>query len=142
MTELGEQARLTPPETLGIRHIALKVRDLFRAESFYTSVLGYRVEWRPDAENVYLTRDRDNLALHQEAAASASAPETTLDHFGIALKAPEDVDAWAEHIKRAGITLQKEPKTHRDGARSFYVNDPEGNTIQFIHHPPIADAAR
>ncbi len=123
-----------PPPTLGIRHVALKVKDLGRAEAFYSGILGYRVEWRPDADNVYLTRDADNLALH----VGESGPGGALDHFGIMLKKPEDVDAWAGYLKGRGVSLKKEPKTHRDGARSFYVNDPEGNLIQFICHPPIS----
>jgi len=127
------------PATLGIRHVALKVADLEAAESFYAGVLGYRVEWRPDGDNVYLTRDGDNLALHREAARPQGG---ALDHFGIMLRKAEDVDLWDAHLKAHGVALAKEPKTHRDGARSFYTADPEGNTIQFIHHPPIADAAR
>ena len=125
-----------PPKTLGIRHVALKVRDLARAEGFYAGILGYRVEWRPDSENVYLTRDGDNLALHRGRAGQEASP---LDHFGILLKSPQDVDAWAEYLKVHQIRLLKEPKTHRDGARSFYVKDSEGNTLQFIYHPPISD---
>ncbi len=128
------------PATLGIRHVALKVRDLARCEDFYVRVLGYRVEWRPDGQNVYLTRDADNLALHQDAAVSPGAAHGALDHFGVMLAAAEDVDAWAAHIKSFGVALAKEPQTHRDGARSLYVADPEGNVIQFIHHPPIAEA--
>lgn len=129
-----------PPKTLGIRHIALKVRNLAAAEKFYAGVLGYRVEWRPDPDNVYLTRDLDNLALHRsdEPLSSSGA----LDHFGIMLKRASDVDAWAAHLRAHGVALIKEPKTHRDGARSFYTRDPEGTVIQFIHHPPIAGPAR
>lgn len=127
-------AEAAPPPTLGIRHVALKVKDLERAERFYAGILGYRIEWRPDSENLYLTRDGDNLALHKGEAEGPGR----LDHFGILLKTPEDVDAWARYLKGRGTILAKEPKTHRDGARSFYVNDPEGNLIQFIHHPPIA----
>ena len=127
----------SPPATLGIRHVALTVGDLARAERFYIGILGYRVEWRPDPDNVYLTRDFDNLALHRGKVQPGSS---ALDHFGIMLKRPEDVDAWAAYLKAAGLSLGKEPKTHRDGARSFYVPDPEGNVIQFIYHPPIADA--
>ncbi|OGS05634.1 MAG: glyoxalase [Elusimicrobia bacterium RIFCSPLOWO2_12_FULL_59_9] len=123
------------PETLGIRHIALRVRDLQKSEDFYVKTLGYRVEWRPDAENVYLCRDRDNLALHR--VENINGPGA-LDHFGIVLKTPKDVDVWAAYLKARSIEVLKEPKTHRDGARSFYVNDPEGNTIQFIYHPPIS----
>lgn len=124
-----------PPETLGIRHLALRVRDLERAESFYAGILGYRVEWRPDPDNVYLTRGQDNLALHRQ---KDLRPGSALDHFGILLKDPQDVDSWARHLKASGISLRQEPRTHRDGARSFYVDDPEGNTIQFIYHPPIS----
>ena len=123
--------------TLGIRHIALVVADLERSERFYAEVLGYRVEWRPDADNVYLTRDADNLALHRGEAAARGL----LDHFGIVLRKPDDVDAWAAHLKKHGAVFRDSPKTHRDGARSFYVEDPEGNVIQFLYHPPIAAAA-
>ena len=138
-----------PPETLGIRHVALKVKDLESEEKFYTEVLGFIVEWRPDKDNVYLRSHGDNLALHREPARSQTAPGTVssrsprradsvLDHFGIILKKPEDVDAWAAHLKSHGTSLAKEPKTHRDGARSFYTRDPEGIVIQFIFHPPIS----
>lgn len=127
------------PPTLGIRHVALKVSDMARAEAFYCGVLGYQVEWRPDADNLYLTAGgQDNLALHK----GAPGAETRLDHFGIALRGAEDVDAWHEHLSGAGVKIAKPPKTHRDGARSFYTQDPDGNGIQFIHHPPIAHAER
>ena len=132
--------KTNPPATLGIRHIALKVPDLERSEQFYTQILGYQVEWRPDKDNVYLTRDKDNLALHREsAAASGGGFGGVLDHFGIMLRRPEDVDAWADHLAAHGVKPVKEPKTHRDGARSFYANDPDGVIIQFIYHPPIAE---
>jgi predicted enzyme related to lactoylglutathione lyase len=36
------------------------------------------------------------------------------------------------------VKILKEPKTHRDGARSFYCLDPAGNTVQMIYHPPLA----
>jgi catechol 2,3-dioxygenase-like lactoylglutathione lyase family enzyme len=124
------------PETLGIRHVALFVSDLGKAEEFYCGVLGYQVEWRPDPENLYLTmRGHDNLALH---AGKTPAGETRLDHFGIVLRRAEDVDAWHAHLAAAGTPILKAPKTHRDGARSFYAKDPDGNVLQFIHHPPIA----
>jgi catechol 2,3-dioxygenase-like lactoylglutathione lyase family enzyme len=123
------------PPTLGIRHIALFVSDLAKAEAFYVGLLGYQVEWRPDPDNVYLTmHGHDNLALHK----GSPKGETRLDHFGIVLRKAEDVDAWYAHVKAYAV---KEPRTHRDGARSFYAKDPDGNGLQFIHHPPIADKA-
>ncbi len=128
---------MTAPVPLGIRHVAIRVRDLKKSEDFYVGLLGYRVEWRPDADNVYLTLGSDNLALHREEKVLRPG---ALDHFGLCLRKPEDVDAWAARLRAAGVTLAKEPKTHRDGSRSFYAEDPEGNLIQFIHHPPLAAA--
>lgn len=129
----------TPPRppTLGIRHIALRVLELDQVERFYVEMLGYRVEWRPDPDNVYLTSGADNLALHRLAGV-AGGPAQPLDHFGIAVARAEDVDAWATHLKDRGVPLATEPRTHRDGARSFYLDDPAGNRLQIIHHPPIA----
>lgn len=129
---------MTLPRTLGIRHVALRVRDLARVERFYVQVLGFEVEWRPDPENVYLRSAADNLALHSGRDEDARG---ALDHFGIAVPGADDVDAWASHLRACGLALRSEPETHRDGARSFYFEDPEGNRIQIIHHPPIARPA-
>ena len=56
---------MSRPAMLGIRHVALTVSDLEAAERFWVEVMGYEVEWRPDADNVYLHGGRDNLALHR-----------------------------------------------------------------------------
>ena len=34
---------------------------------FYVDLLGFAVEWEPDADNVYLSSGIDNLALHRAA---------------------------------------------------------------------------
>ncbi len=54
-----------PAATLGMRHVALNVRDLEICERFYAGLLGMAVDWRPDADNVYLSSGNDNLALHR-----------------------------------------------------------------------------
>jgi hypothetical protein len=36
------------------------------------------------------------------------------------------------------VRLDAAPRTHRDGARSCYVSDPDGNRMQIIFHPPIS----
>ncbi|RMH41010.1 MAG: VOC family protein [Deltaproteobacteria bacterium] len=122
------------PSPISLRHVALYARDLDAMERFYVDVLGYRVEWRPDADNVYLTRGADNLALHRGRPGGAGA----LDHIGFVVPTPEDVDRWAAHVAAAGFAPDAPPRTHRDGARSFYLRDPDGNRVQIIHHPPIA----
>ena len=126
---------------LGVRHIALRVRDIERSLDFYTRVMKMTVEWRPDAKNVYLTSGSDNLALHEidtpyQAPTAALTPG--LDHFGFIDSQPEEVDEWARDLESQGIKLVQQPKTHRDGARSIYFHDPDGNLIQLLYHPPIS----
>jgi catechol 2,3-dioxygenase-like lactoylglutathione lyase family enzyme len=128
-----------PPPTKGIRHIALFVGDMATMEAFYRDVLGYVEEWRPSPAELYMTRGSDNLALHATTFPAGEPRESRLDHLGLLMSRAEDVDAWAEWMQSRGIALDTRPRTHRDGARSFYARDPEGNRIQFIWHPPIAD---
>jgi catechol 2,3-dioxygenase-like lactoylglutathione lyase family enzyme len=127
-----------PAATAGMRHIALFVNDLEAAEHFYADLLGMQVEWRPDADNVYLTSGNDNLALHRSGHDMGSAAQT-LDHIGFILKTPEDVDAWYEFLLAQGIEMKSSPRTHRDGARSFYCVGPQNVVVQMIFHPPIAN---
>ena len=127
-----------PTKTPGLHHVALNVKDLESCERFYTELLGMRVEWRPDADNVYLTGGSDNLALHRAAAGSEPGSAQRLDHIGFVVNDTREVDEWFSFLKSKGVTILKEPKTHRDGARSFYCRDPDGNTVQMIYHPPLA----
>ena len=130
-----------PEPTLGLRHVALQVRDLEACERFYVELLGMRVEWRPDPDNVYLTGGADNLALHRISGAHAENAQQRLDHIGFMLGRIEEVDDWHVFLQSNGVRIVKEPRTHRDGARSFYCLDPDGNVVQLIYHPPLAGAA-
>ena len=127
----------TRPRHLGLRHLALHVRAFEETRRFYLDVLGFRVEWEPDADNSYLTSGTDNLALHR-APAGDGGRETALDHLGILVPEARDVDAWAAWLDSRGVALASRPRTHRDGARSLYLEDPDGNRIQIIHHPPLS----
>ena len=127
---------MPPSRTRGLRHVALRCKDLAKMEAFYIGLLGYEVEWRPDVDNVYLTSGEDSLALHAESALEPG--ETRLDHMGVLLDTPDEVDTWATHLRSAGARLSAEPRTHRDGCRSFYAADPEGNKLQFLFHPGLS----
>ena len=127
------------PLLLGLRHVALNVRDVPKTVEFYCTVLRMEVEWKPDEDNVYLTSGQDNLAIHRLPAGQEPGAVQTVHHIGFIARRIEDVDAWAEHIKGLGIPFAHPPKTHRDGARSFYFHDPNGLLIQLIYHPPISD---
>ena len=132
-----------PRPHLGIRHIALFVPSTHfdQTKRFYTERLGFRVEWEPDTDNVYLTSGTDNLALHRSTGAGGGDGPPVLDHLGLIVRTADEVDAWAAYLESEGVALRARPRTHRDGARSCYIDDPAGNTIQIIHHLPISGPA-
>ena len=151
------------PKHAGLRHLALNVQRLDEMKVFYVDLLGFAVEWEPDADNIYLSSGIDNLALHRSgghagpplhnvgtSSGHADSPlhdvradqrvgPGALDHLGLIVRAADDVDRWAEYLEGNGVTIVAKPKTHRDGARSCYFLDPDGNRVQIIHHPPISD---
>lgn len=126
-----------PAPTGGLHHVAINVADLEACERFYIELLGMTVEWRPDKDNVYLSSGNDNLALHRLPGGEKPAGAQRLDHIGFILKNPDQVDDWYNFLNTHGVKIKTVPKTHRDGARSFYCEDPEGNVVQMIFHPPL-----
>jgi catechol 2,3-dioxygenase-like lactoylglutathione lyase family enzyme len=150
------------PSHAGLRHLALHARRLDEMKQFYVDLLGFAIEWEPDPDNIYLSSGTDNLALHRstdasrlcpadtdvsvgaaghgdEAAMPARTSDSVLDHLGLIVRSADDVDRWADFLEGHGVIIDAKPRTHRDGARSCYFRDPDGNRIQIIHHPPISD---
>ncbi len=129
-----------PGKTNGMRHVALYVSDLEKTESFYVGLLGMEVEWRPDPDNVYLTSGNDNLALHRRSKSrNHIGKESVLDHIGFLINDKEKIDEWFIFLTDRGVKTLSKPKDHRDGARSFYCEDPSGTKVQLIYHPLIAN---
>ncbi|MBL4623406.1 MAG: VOC family protein [Immundisolibacteraceae bacterium] len=130
-----------PPATIGMRHVALFVDQFERCERFYVELLGMDVEWRPDQDNVYLSGGSDNLALHRAVNVPVDQnkdQQQRLDHIGFMLARIDHVDLWHQFLLDDGVNILTQPRTHRDGARSFYCLDPSGTRVQIIWHPPLA----
>ena len=124
---------------LGMRNLALKVKNFEKCFNFYTQVLGMKIDWRPDDNNVYLTSGTDNLALHYDSNVSGDANDHRLDHFGIFVKNKNDIDVYLKYMKDNNVKIHKEKKTHRDDSVSFYVEDPDGNILQILWHPMLSN---
>lgn len=125
------------PHMNGLHHVALNARKYEETRAFYINHIGFRVEWEPDSNNVYLTSGTDNLALHRAESGVAEGAQR-LDHIGFTLREKEQVDQWYNYLNDLRTEIVKPPQTHRDGARSFYFKDPEGTLVQIIYHPPLA----
>lgn len=126
-----------PVKTAGMRHLALNVVRLDDCVDFYTRMLAMDIEWQPDADNYYLTSGNDNLALHR-ATNTIDAAAQSLDHLGFIIDTAEEVIHWFNFLKQEDVEMLTQVKDHRDGARSFYCRDPDGNAVQIIYHPPLS----
>ena len=124
-----------PSSTIGLRHVALFIKNFAECEYFYTQLLGMTIDWRPDTDNLYLTSGTDNLALHRAPADFSPAKHQRLDHIGFFLRTRDEVDNWFSFLSEQNILIKAPPKDHRDGTRSFYCADPDGNAIQMIYIP-------
>lgn len=127
--------------------MALRVRSLARSRTFYEQLLGMKVVWEPDPDNVYFSSGSDNFALHQipasELAAYRPLRGQSLDHIGVILESPEAVDRMYREVEprllELGGQVVKPLKQHRDGSYSFYFSDPDGNVIQALYEPSISE---
>ena len=137
---------MSAPLHRGLRHVALRVTNLARSRTFYEQLLGMKVVWEPDPDNVYFSSGPDNFALHQISAPEIAAyqPMTgqLLDHIGVILENPEAVDRMYREVEprlhQLGGQVVKPPKQHRDGSYSFYFSDPDGIVIQALYEPTIS----
>jgi catechol 2,3-dioxygenase-like lactoylglutathione lyase family enzyme len=110
------------PPVRGLRHLALKVRDVRLATRFYCDTFGMRVVWEP--------RPRQRLPELGErqpgrcTTTTPPGPGGSLDHLGFLMGSADDVFAAADALRARGVPLAHEPRTHRDGSVSCYLATP------------------
>jgi lactoylglutathione lyase len=121
----------------GIGHVALKVADIGRSLAFYRDRLGFPEMMHLDKEDgslwlVYLRiTDSQFLELFPggEGDAAPGPERTAVNHFCIECS---DLQATANALRVAGVALTVEPKLGLDGNWQCWIEDPDGNRIEFM----------
>ena len=119
----------------GFDHLVLRVNDLDSTLRFYTTILGLeplRVDEFNRGEAPFPSVRVSPDALIDLVPQSRMEGSNNVDHFCLTIEA-DDLDKLAAELKAKGVEVSETPG-RRWGAygwgMSFYVKDPEGNTIE------------
>lgn len=134
---------MTKLDLAGIGHVALKVADIGRSLEFYRDRLGFAEMMRLNKDDgslwlVYLRiTDTQFIELFPDGQGSRSPDRdaTAINHFCLEC---DDLDATAALLREAGIALMVEPKLGLDGNRQCWIEDPDGNRIEFMQMSPAS----
>jgi catechol-2,3-dioxygenase len=127
-----------PLKKLG--HVVLKVRDLARAEAFYTSVVGLRVTGRLPGRMVFFGVP-GNEASHDlgvwQVGPDALPPDPKqvgLFHVAWQVERPEDLETLYRDLLARGVRVHG--TTDHGTNLSVYFEDPDGNMLEFTYEQP------
>jgi catechol-2,3-dioxygenase len=110
----------------GVYEIAVPVRELARAESFYCNVLGFEPGLRDERRNwLFLwVGDREGMVVLQESA-EAFPPM----HFAFRVRR-EDLAAATQALQDHGVKTAGPMHHEWMGADSLYFPDPDGHELE------------
>jgi len=134
---------MTTRKIKALGEIALRVNDLDAMQAFYQDVIGLDLMRRfPDAAFFKIADGYGGhtqiLALFDRSSQSdytgLSAAQTTVDHLAFTI-AREDFESERARLEALGckLTFADHDWVHW---RSLYVDDPEGNNVEFVCYDP------
>ena len=110
----------------GISELVLEVRDLAKAEQFYSEVLGFELKrWDPRVTVLETPDCRIQLRLYGTPGHRGAGP----CHFAFSVE-PEAILEIAEHLRQRGL-LDRGPVDFGDGGTAVFCFDPDGNEVEF-----------
>lgn len=129
---------MTPPPA-AILETVLYAGDLDAAEAFYGGVLGLERALRAGSRHVFYRCGPAMLLIFNPAETRVPAasgppvpthgPSPGQGHVAFAADADELV-RWRERLEAAGLEIEAD-FLWPNGARSIYVRDPAGNSVEF-----------
>ncbi|WP_343313376.1 VOC family protein [Brucella sp. BE17] len=122
-----------------ILETALYVRDIAEAIRFYGDILGLEPVGKSSDRNAFF-RCGDGILLLFKAEETLKPPESDAlpvpthgtsgpGHACFAAERTE-IENWCAHLQKHGISIESDFEWP-NGARSIYIRDPSGNSLEF-----------
>lgn len=109
----------------------LRTTDLAASIRFYTSLLGFTLEFQYEDfyAGVRAGAHVIHLKLVDERDPSIACVDEG-DHFHLYLQT-DDVEATADGLRRSGVRFEREVHATPWGTREFVIKDDQGHTLYF-----------
>jgi catechol 2,3-dioxygenase len=122
-----------------IGHVHLKVSDLERSVSFYTTVLGFELTGRLDKDSAFLSAGgyHHHIALntwHSRGGARPAPGTTGLYHFAILY--PDRLRFAAAYRRLASYNIPITGASDHGLSEAVYLDDPDGNGLELTWDRP------
>ncbi|MBI5602412.1 MAG: VOC family protein [Deltaproteobacteria bacterium] len=135
-------------------HVAISVKDLNKALTFYCNLLGFEVDWDRDhysgeqmSRVVGLSGADAHVVMHKghgtrlelfqyytpegEDGRPIRQCDFGLTHFALSVK---NIHALYERLLEAGVEFNCPPQNLRPGVWATYMKDHEGVTIELVQY--------
>ena len=116
----------------GVYEVAIRVKDMSKAEPFYREVLDLEVGIRDEKRNWLFLRaggDAGMIVLQEDKG------EWPLQHFAFTIN-EADIERAAAMLRERGVEVEG-PVFHQwMGATSLYFGDPDGHALELLALTP------
>jgi len=109
----------------GLRHIALRTRDLKTTEKFYTEVLGLKVAFRHPPSMIFLGTPGGGDLLNFVRTTKRPSGNQGLGHIGFQTTVA-GLKRLERKLRAHGIAIEG-----RRGKSAIYLSDPNGYQIEY-----------
>ena len=126
----GSTTRALRPQR--VYETVVYAHDLEAAVAFYRDVLGLR-----QVDDMAFRLDDDGILLLFDPAESSQPGRLVPSHgpsggsVHVAFSV-DSLDPWRERLAEAGVEIEQEHEWAPGGARSLYVRDPAGNSVELV----------
>lgn len=127
----------------GIAHVAYEVVDMEKTLAFYCEKLGLKKVFSIPDENgnpwIEYVKVAEGQFIEFFYAKGPSSGNSSYKHLCLEV---DDIHAIAAQMQAAGVPLRVAPQQGKDQNWQCWVNDPDGNPIEFMQIDPASPQAK